>query len=52
MYLESFHRVLKILYLNHKQNRRIDSLLVTLLRVAFECFVSKKWEKNHIEYVR
>ena len=24
MYLESFHRVLKILYLNHKQNRRID----------------------------
>ena len=34
MYLESFHRVLKILYLNHKQNRRIDSLLITLMRVA------------------
>ena len=34
MYLESFHRVLKMIYLHHKQNRRIDTLLVTLLKVA------------------
>ena len=50
MYLESFHRVLKILYLNHKQNRRIDSLLVTLLRVArdkaFECLRKQEMGKK------
>jgi len=42
MFLESFHRVLKVIYLNHKQNRRIDTLLTTLLKVsrdkAFERF--------------
>ena len=50
MYLESFHRVLKILYLNHKQNRRIDSLLITLMRVArdkaFELFRKLEMGKN------
>ena len=50
MYLESFHRVLKILYLNHKQNRRIDSLLITLMRVArdkaFEHFRKLEMGKN------
>ena len=34
MYLESFHRLLKIIYLNHKQNRRIDYLLVTLTKIS------------------
>ena len=56
MYLESFHAVLKILYLNHKLNRRIDNLLVPLLRVArekaFECFRKQEMGKNHLEYVR
>ena len=41
-FLESFHRVLKTIYLDHKQNRRVDALLVTLIKVtrdkAFEGF--------------
>ena len=42
MFLESFHKVLKTIYLHHKQNRRVDALLVTLIKVtrdkAFERF--------------
>ena len=34
MYVESFHRVLKIVYLDSKQNRRVDHLLAVLLRFA------------------
>ena len=34
MFVESFHRVLKVVYLNHKKNRRIDLLLITLMKVA------------------
>ena len=34
MFLEAFHRVLKIVYLHHKQNRRVDSLLVALIKIA------------------
>jgi len=34
MFLESFHRTLKVVYLEHKQNRRIDFLLNTLLKIA------------------
>ena len=34
MYAESFHRVLKIVYLEHKQNRRIDYLIYILLKIA------------------
>ena len=34
MFLESFHRVLKMLYLNNKQNKRIDMLLTTLLKMS------------------
>ena len=34
MFIESFHRVLKVVYLQHKQNRRIDYLLSTLLKIA------------------
>ena len=48
MYLETFHRTLKIVYLQHKQNRRIDYLVTTLLKVArdktFERF--RKLEKG------
>jgi hypothetical protein len=32
--VEAFHRVLKVIYLHHKQNKRIDSLLVTLSKLA------------------
>ena len=50
MYLVSIHRVLKILYLNHKQNRRIDSLLITSMRIArdkvFEHFCKLQMGKN------
>jgi hypothetical protein len=34
MMVESFHRKLKVCYLQHKQNRRIDLLLNTLARIA------------------
>ena len=34
MFLESFHRTLKVVYLQHKHNRRIDYLLHTLLKIA------------------
>ena len=50
MFLESFHRVLKIVYLNHKQNRRIDSLLTTLIKIArdkaFERLIKEEKGKN------
>ena len=50
MFLEAFHRVLKIVYLHHKQNRRVDALLVTLLKVArdkaFERLRKKEMGKN------
>lgn len=34
MFTESFHRLLKVVYLDGKQNRRVDTLLNTLLRIA------------------
>ena len=34
MFVESFHRTLKVVYLQHKQNRRIDFLLVILSKIA------------------
>jgi len=34
MFTESFHRLLKVVYLEGKQNRRVDTLLHTLLRIA------------------
>ena len=34
MFTESFHRLLKVVYLEGKQNRRIDNLLNTLIRIA------------------
>ena len=34
MFTESFHRLLKVVYLDGKHNRRVDTLLNTLLRIA------------------
>ena len=34
MFTEAFHRLLKTVYLHQKQNRRIDYLLYTLLRIS------------------
>jgi len=34
MFLESFHRLLKVVYLNNKQNRRVDKLIHVLYRIA------------------
>ena len=34
MHIESFHRVLKIVYLQHKHNRRVDYLIYILLKIA------------------
>ena len=34
MYVETFHRVLKVVYLDSKQNRRMDHFLTVLLRFA------------------
>ena len=36
MFLKSFHKILKAIYQHHKQNRRVDALLVTLIKVARE----------------
>ena len=55
MFSEAFHRVLKIVYLRHQQNRRIDYLIYILLKIsrdkAFEQLL--KMEKVHTctEYV-
>ena len=43
MYVESFHRVLKVVYLDSKQNRRVDHLLTVLLRFARD----KAFERIH-----
>ena len=34
MHSEAFHRVLKIVYLHHKQNKRVDHLIHVLLEIA------------------
>ena len=34
MFVESFHKVLKIIYLHHKRNQRVDTLVVTLLKIS------------------
>ena len=52
MFVKAFHRVLKMVYLHHKQNRRVDVLLVTLLRIsrdkAFDWF--HKMEKGKVTH--
>ena len=48
MALESFHRVLKSVYVNRKRSRRVDNLLSELLKIArdkaFEAWA--KFEKG------
>lgn len=34
MFIESFHRLLKVVYMEHKQNRRVDFLLHILLKIS------------------
>ena len=43
MFLEAFHRVLKVVYLTKKHNRRIDFLLMTLLKISRD----KAFERLH-----
>ncbi len=52
MFTEAFHRTLKVVYLQSKQNRRMDYLLTTLLKLArdkaFERFVKlEKGKTSH-----
>jgi MULE transposase domain len=52
MYVESFHSVLKSAYMERKVNRRIDSLLVILFRIARDKAVERliKMEKNSVSH--
>ena len=52
MYAEAFHRVLKDIYFNRKQNRRVDYLLVVLLKIARDKAVDEliKLEKGKITH--
>ena len=34
MFLEAFHRVLKIVYLHHKQNKHVNSFLVAFIKIS------------------
>ena len=53
MYSESFHHLLKVVYLNSKQNRRVDHILSVLLQIskdkAFErmCKLEGKCKSSH-----
>jgi len=38
MFVEAFHRLLKVVYLNGKQNRRVDKLLHILFRIARDMY--------------
>ena len=51
MFVESFHRTLKVVYLEHKQNRRIDVLLHMLLKLSRDlypvrCIARSGWPKK------
>ena len=56
MFIEAFHRLLKVVYLDNKHNRRIDSLLNALLRIArdkaYECLIKLRKVKVVIGYVK
>lgn len=58
MFMEASHGVLKVVYLNHKKNRRVDYLVTTLLKVsrdkAYERFRKLEVGKNthRINYVK
>ena len=48
MHSEAFHRVLKIVYLEHRQNRRVDIIYI-LLKIARdnECQKHEKRKNTH-----
>ena len=48
MYAESFHKVLKVVYFNRKQNRRVDNLLLMLLKICRDKQIDQiiKFEKG------
>ena len=50
MFVESFHRLLKVVYLNNKQNRRVDQLVHVLLRIARNLVFEhlQKWKKANL----
>ena len=54
MYLESFHRLLKVVYLNNKQNRRVDKLVHVLFRIARNLLYEQlsKLEKGKLTHRR
>ena len=51
MFVESFHQVLKFVYLQHKQNRRVDFLLATLIRDKTLNLSKKKASHTHTQGV-
>lgn len=52
MFAEAFHRVLKDIYFSRKQNRRVDYLLVTLIKIARDKAVEEltKLEKGKVTH--
>ena len=55
MFVESFHRLLKVVYLENKQNRRVDYLVYTLIKIArhlvFERLIKlEKGKRTHRKY--
>ena len=56
MFVESFHCVLKVVYFNNKQNRRVEHLIHTLLRMSrnliYEKLQKVEKKKIHTENVK
>ena len=56
MFSEAFHRVLKIVYLQHRHNRRIDYLIYILLKIvrdkAFEQLLKMEKGTEYVTYTR
>ena len=56
MHIESFHRLVKVVYLHQKQNRRIDALLSVLLKLsrdkAFERLQKLEKGKNSYRVIK
>jgi hypothetical protein len=49
MYLESFHNKLKTLYMNRKQNKRIDRLLEILLEIEKHYYIEYERKTMYIK---
>ena len=56
MFVEAFHRKLKTVYFQKKQNRRVDRLVFTLLKIARDLILKDsgkmKLEKEHTGNVK